>query len=50
MKQHLKSVIWHRHDKKGIHRYVVVGMLVTNKPLKLKNQNQRVLVFNGYWS
>ena len=33
MKEHLKTVVWPLGESKGNHRYVIVGMLVTDEPI-----------------
>lgn len=43
MKQHFRGVVWPHNDKKGIYRYVVIGMVVTDKPLERLSGNQIVL-------
>lgn len=48
MKEHLKCVVWPRDPLDGpegkIHRYVIVGMLVTDQPLQnLEGENEVVL-------
>lgn len=44
MKQHFRGTIWpHPLEDKGIYRYVVVGMIVTDKPLEGLSGNQIVL-------
>jgi hypothetical protein len=43
MKEHFRGVIWPHNDKEDIYRYVVIGMLVTNKEIKELSGNQIVL-------
>jgi hypothetical protein len=50
MKQHFRGVIWPRQNDepdKGIYRYTVVGLLVTDKPLENLSANQIVLDGNA---
>lgn len=45
MLQHFRGVVWPRDDQsdKGVYRYVIVGMIVTNKPLEGLSKNEIIL-------
>lgn len=43
MQQHFRGVVWPREPQDGKYRYVVVGMLVTDKPIPELEANQIVL-------
>lgn len=42
-KEHFRGVIWPRHENDGTYRYVVVGMLITDKPLEGLHENETVI-------
>ena len=53
MKEHFRGVIWPKQKtnevpKDGLYRYVVVGMLVTDKPMGSFDVNEVVVDGNTY--
>jgi len=43
-KEHLRAVVWPREPRNGIYRYVIVGMLVTDRPIEgLEGFNETIL-------
>jgi hypothetical protein len=41
--QHFRGLIWPRGELNGLHRYVIIGMLVTDKPLDNLDGDQFLL-------
>ncbi len=54
IREHFRGVVWPRQsndtpsdEHKGLYRYVVVGMIVTDKPIEGLAENQTVLDGNA---
>lgn len=41
--EHLKAVIWNRDKVEGLHRYVIVGMIVTDHEIENLENNEVVI-------